>query len=185
MLKYLGCAAAALVAVAMLAGPAFAGIPTTVTVEGGLHSSGGGPVADGVYKLTFALYAAKTGGAAVWTEGPVPVQTAAGRFTHALGEVKALDATKLAAMSKQWLGIKVGDDPELTRTPLRSVVFALVAGHKPPSSAAAAAWRQGMSPTARSRRPKWASPTPRPTPRAAQRSRPRRWTARAASRPAT
>jgi len=107
---------------------ASAATPTTVTVEGALNSSGGGPVADGVYNLTFAIYDKVKDGTAAWTEGPVPVATKAGRFAYHLGGLKALDAGKLAALPKQWLGIKVGIDPELPRQQLRAVAFALHAG---------------------------------------------------------
>ncbi len=113
-------------ALVVLAGaPALAKAPATVAVEGALHAAGGGPVADGSYAVTFAIYDKEQGGTAVWSEGPVNVKTIAGRFAHALGSLKTLDTGKLAGLPAQWLGLKVGGDPELARRPLRSAMFAL------------------------------------------------------------
>jgi hypothetical protein len=110
-----------------LATPAFAAVPTATTVEGALLSSGGAPAADGDYDITFALYAASSGGAAVWTEGPVKVKVAGGRFAHTLGGTTALEAKTLAGMTAAWLGVKVGSDAELPRQQLLSAPYALVA----------------------------------------------------------
>jgi len=128
MLKHALTYAGTFALLTLLTAPAFAAIPATVLVEGALHSAGGGPVADGVYKITFSIYDKAKDGSAAWTEGPVSVQTTGGRFSHMLGSDKPIDAGKLAAPAKQWLGLKVGSDPELARTPMQSVAFALVAG---------------------------------------------------------
>jgi hypothetical protein len=53
--------------------PVHAAVPTQTQVEGLLLAAGGSPAADGPYQLGFALYAAATGGAALWSEGPVAV----------------------------------------------------------------------------------------------------------------
>ena len=105
----------------------FAASPTTVLVEGALHSGGGGPAADGDYTVTFAIYAAQTGGSAAWSEGPVTVKTANGRFSWALGSKTPLDASALGGLSKHWLGLKIGADPELARQPMHATTFALIA----------------------------------------------------------
>lgn len=110
---------------ASVAVPAFAAAPSTTLIEGVLQSSGGGPAADGDYKFTFSLYDVQSGGAAAWTEKDVALKVTSGRFTYALGTTSPLDAVKVAALKKSWLGIKVGADPELPRQPLRSVIFAL------------------------------------------------------------
>jgi len=111
---------------ALLAGPAMAAAPKTVVLEGLLTSSGGGVAADGVYDMTFNVYETKTGGSAVWSES-AKVGAKGGQFHHALGSVKALDAGKLAALKSQWIGLKVGTDPEMPRQPLHSAIFALYA----------------------------------------------------------
>ena len=128
-LKPVLAAAAMLAAALAMPTVADAAAPTTVQVEGALHSAGGGPVADGNYDVTFAIYGAKSGGAAAWTEGPISVATSGGRFAVALGTKTKLDPAKLAALPGQWLGVKVGSDPELARSPMHSAAFALVAGN--------------------------------------------------------
>ncbi|MCB9738056.1 MAG: hypothetical protein H6747_02235 [Deltaproteobacteria bacterium] len=108
--------------------PATAATPTTSMLEGVLTSSGGSAAADGDYDITFSIYDAQTGGTKVWSEGPVKVKVAGGRFAHALGSSTAIDAAKLAAAKGQWLALKVGSDPELPAQSLHSAVFALHAG---------------------------------------------------------
>ena len=105
--------------------PAVAAVPTSTLVEGVLTSSGGTPAADGDYQVTFALYAASSGGSATWTEGPVKVTITGGRFHYAMGATKAITATALAGMTEAWLGIKVGADPELPRQKLEAVPYAI------------------------------------------------------------
>jgi len=95
-------------------------------VEGALHASGGGPVADGSYNVKFTLFDKATGGTAAWSEGPVPVKTAQGRFSYALGTTKPLDAAKLAGLAKQWLQVDIGADT-MARKPLHAVAFSLYA----------------------------------------------------------
>lgn len=117
----------ALLAGVLFPGIALAVVPVTSSVQGVLSAGGGGAAADGNYALTFSLYDSQLGGTAVWQEGPVTVAVAAGRFVHALGTAKPLDAKLLGGLKQAWLGVKIGGDPELPRQPLRSVVFALAA----------------------------------------------------------
>jgi subtilisin-like proprotein convertase family protein len=106
--------------------PAAALVPTTVGVEGLLLSSGGGPAADGDYAVTFAIYKDVSGGAAVWSEGPVTLTVKSGQFVHALGSKTALTQQVLATAGAQsFLGVRVGIDPEFARKPLNSVTTAL------------------------------------------------------------
>ena len=117
---------AALLSLAVCA-PADAAVPKTLLVDGVLTSAGGGAAADGVYQVTFALYSVKSGGTAVWSEGPLPVAIKEGRFSQALGLIKPFAPAILDPMAAAWLGLKVGDDPELPRMTLRSVAYALLA----------------------------------------------------------
>ncbi len=132
-LWHLGRGNAALIAASLLTtfafgGSAFAAAPTTSLIEGVLTSSGGSAAADGNYQITFTIYDAKSGGAAVWAEGPTAVAVSGGRFVHALGSVTAIDASKLLAAKSQWLALKVGADPELPAMAIHSTLFTLVAG---------------------------------------------------------
>lgn len=119
----LAVATTALLATATLVRPV-AAVPTALTAEGAILSNAGA-VVDGDYALTFRLYPTQTGGTAVWEEGPLVVTVAGGRFTLGLGAKVPIPQVVLSQTANPWLGISVGNDPELPRTPLRSVVFAL------------------------------------------------------------
>ena len=118
---------AAIVALTIAPDQAAAAVPDTIAVQGALLATGGGAVSDGGYDVTFALYAAATGGDAVWSEGPVQVAVFGGRFAYTLGTSSKLDLGKLAAAAQLWIGVRIGNDPELGRKRLHSVAFALQA----------------------------------------------------------
>jgi hypothetical protein len=107
----------------------------TLPFQGRLTTSTGAPVTASL-PMTFRLYAAPSGGAALWQEvrGPGITQTVAvvdGVFTVLLGEVTPLPAA-LTANPNLWLGITIANDPEMTpRTPIGSAVFALQAATVP------------------------------------------------------
>ncbi len=115
------------VAMLLASGAAVAGVPTTIPstalIEGTLASTGGGAAADGDYSAVFAIYKDETGGSPIWFEGPVTLKVAAGQFSYALGTATPLKASDLTTGA--WLGMKLGQDPELARKPLHSVAFAL------------------------------------------------------------
>ncbi|MFZ4579585.1 MAG: fibrinogen-like YCDxxxxGGGW domain-containing protein [Myxococcota bacterium] len=117
----LGCLA--LLVAVLAAAPSSAGVPGRVLVEGLLTSTGGGPAADGKYAMTFRIYGQAQGGAALWQEAAQSVDVANGSFSAALGATAAIDPALLA--NNTWLGLQVGEDPELTRKPLASVFLAL------------------------------------------------------------
>lgn len=110
----------------LTAAGASAAVPTTMQFEGTLRAAGGGAAADGAYKLTFALFDVEKAGTALWSEGPVDVALAGGRFSYSLGKTKALTAQVLG-LKGVWLEIKVGTDPPLARQALASVPYALSA----------------------------------------------------------
>jgi subtilisin-like proprotein convertase family protein len=114
---------AVVAALLLTSGAAVAAVPATAMIEGTLHSTGGGAAADGPYATVFAIYKDQTGGSPVWFEGPVTVTVSAGRFSYALGTATPLKPADLA--SGAWLGMKLGQDPELPRRPLHSLTFAL------------------------------------------------------------
>ncbi len=110
-------------AMALASGAAHAAVPASVLAQGVLHAKGGGPVADGIYDVTFALYAAKSGGAAFWSE-TVKLTLTKGEFSHVLGSSKPLVAASLDK-KEVWLGAKVGGEPELPRKQVHAGAFAL------------------------------------------------------------
>ena len=106
--------------------PAGAVVPATMAVSGIMHGSGG-PAVDGKYVFEFSLYAAETGGKAVWTEGLVPVSVAGGRFDTLLGAKEPLTAAVVAGMDEIWLGVSVALEAEQPRVRLHAVAFAVQA----------------------------------------------------------
>lgn len=113
--------------VALLLWPALlvAAVPTTVAIEGRLQTSGGAPVADGQYAVTFSLYASQTAQQAVWSEAVGALTVKGGQFSYALGTSKPLSAAVLDAAQAAWLGLRVGNEPELARGPLHSAPYAV------------------------------------------------------------
>ena len=104
---------------------AHAAPPATVAIEGALAAAGGGPVADGNYKLTFAVYKDSQGGVPVWTEVNVPVAVKGGVFSTVLGATLPFDAKVIGAAPAAWLGVTVEPEAELPRVKLHAAPFAL------------------------------------------------------------
>ncbi len=105
----------------LLALPALAS-PTTSLVEGVLQS-GSGPVADGIYNGTFAIYADETAASPLWSEGPVALNVKAGQWQWALGSKTQMELAKLGGQ-KPWLGLQIGSDPEMPRAKIHAVLYA-------------------------------------------------------------
>ncbi len=101
-------------------------VPGTIAIGGALHNKAGGPVTDGNYKANFAIYAAASGGKALWSEAAT-LKVSKGAFKHALGVTKPVSAALVAGAKMLWLGVSVAGEPELARSRLHSVPTALVA----------------------------------------------------------
>ncbi|MFZ4578148.1 MAG: proprotein convertase P-domain-containing protein [Myxococcota bacterium] len=109
--------------VLLFASVATASVPANTQIEGILSSVGGGPVADGDYAVTFAVYATETAIDPTWAEGPVVLTVKNGAFNHVLGSKVPFDSAKITG--NLWIGLKVGNDPELPRRPLAGSFFAV------------------------------------------------------------
>jgi hypothetical protein len=121
---FAGCGA---LAVVMSSVQAQAAVPNLLTQQGRLVSASGVPVTTAV-AITFNVYAAASGGTALWTETQ-NVTPDDGYFSTRLGEVTALPAT-LFDGSVRYLGVTIGADPEMTpRQVLASVPYALLANN--------------------------------------------------------
>jgi cysteine-rich repeat protein len=105
--------------------PGAAAVPGVMQVEGVLTATGGGPVADGEYTMTFKLYAAESGGEAIWFEPALKLPVVGGAFGHVLGAQKALKPEVFAGMAAVWLGVQIDSETELPRKSLMSVPFTL------------------------------------------------------------
>jgi hypothetical protein len=99
------------------------------------------PVTDDQYNLTFKIYGSFSGNDSLWTEHHLTVQVTNGLFNVILGSVTPLD---LPFDAPYWLGIKVGDDPELSpRIQFTSVGYAFRAQKADTANVAVAAGSSG------------------------------------------
>ncbi len=100
----------------------FAQIPRTLSYQAVLTDNVGVPKPDGSYPITFRLYTAVSGGAAVWTELQT-LQVRRGLFSAVLGSVTPI-AANLTFTQPYWLSLQVAPDPEMSpRLPLTSVGY--------------------------------------------------------------
>ena len=121
-----------LVALLMLSVSAFAqttSIPPMMNFQGHLAKPDGTPVPDGNYQITFSIFAAATGGTALWTQTMNPVIVHNGTFAVLLGNGSPLTASMLNGTP--YLEIKVGSDNPLPRQQFASVAFAFKANTVP------------------------------------------------------
>ena len=100
--------------------------PASLSLQGILTDSGGDPVPDGVYDLTFGYYDSEIGGSPLATEMLASVPVTQGRFAIDIGNVSVLI---WELPSDLWLGVQIGAEPELaprirlTGAPRSAVAF--------------------------------------------------------------
>jgi hypothetical protein len=106
-----------------LASGAAAAVPHQMHYQGHLTDEEGQPL-DTVISMTFTIYDDRIAGLPWWTETQDSVSVTAGLFTVLLGWVNPLSDTVFVDPFR-WLGITVGDDPEISpRTELVTVPWA-------------------------------------------------------------
>jgi hypothetical protein len=86
-------------------------IPQLLNYQGKLTDTAGHPVPNGLYAVTFSMYAESAGGAAFWTELQ-NVQTRTGLFSVLLGAVTPM--TYVPWDGNCWLEMQVHPDPVMT-----------------------------------------------------------------------
>lgn len=117
------------------AAPARAAAPELISFQGKLTDSANKAVTS-VVSMVFKLYAAGTGGAAVWTENQNVTPDENGIYNVLLGTVTPLN---ISFSTAYWLGVKVGSDAEMTpRYQLVSSAYSLYA-----VNSGTAAWAAG------------------------------------------
>ncbi len=85
----------------------------------------GGFAVSGPFSMTFSIYSSEIGGSALWTEIQT-VTVAKGVFNVMLGSVTPFPSTVFSSAGDRFLGIKVGNDPEIApRFRLTSAAFAI------------------------------------------------------------
>ena len=108
------------------------GIPHLMKFSGVLNE--GGSPSDGVLRINFAVYAARSGGTPLWEETQ-DVQVSEGRYTVFLGKTlsEGIPASIFSSGQLRWMGIKVvsqgeGAEELQPRTLLTTVPYAFKAG---------------------------------------------------------
>jgi hypothetical protein len=91
---------------------ALAQVPGLVNYQGILTDDQGIPI-EGQHNLTFAIYAASAGGAALWSETHSSVPVDQGLFNVILGSISPIDGSLFQA-EERWIGITVDSDPEIS-----------------------------------------------------------------------
>lgn len=112
-----------------LAPAASAQVPGRVSFQGLLLDSGGNPI-QGSANLSFALFAAPTGGSALWSESHSGVSVTDGIYDVELGSVTPLTPALLAGGTR-YLEVTVAGETLAPRRPLLAVPYALTAATLP------------------------------------------------------
>jgi hypothetical protein len=111
------------IAAAVLPATAAAQVPPSVTHQGRLFDAEGAPV-DATIDVVFAIYDDAAADAPIWSES-IAITFDSGYFSALLGAEVPLDEA-LFDGSVRYLGIQVGDDPEMTpRAAIHSVPYAV------------------------------------------------------------
>lgn len=111
-------------ALLLLVQSAAAQIPRTISYQGIVTDTLGNPKPDGTYSFTFRLYAAPSGGTALWSESKT-LQVKRGLFSTLLGD-QVVFGSSLSFASPYWLGIQLASEPELSpRIPLTTAAYSI------------------------------------------------------------
>jgi trimeric autotransporter adhesin len=104
-------------------------LPRLIRFGGAVKDLNGNPLT-GVVGITFALYSAQTGGAALWLETQNATADNNGRYTVLLGSTKpeGLPTELFTSEQARWLGVQVSGQAEQQRVLLVSAPYALKAG---------------------------------------------------------
>gem|GEM_PF-2320847 len=92
---------------------AVAGVPQVISYQGRLTDTKTGEALDGEFDITFRLYTVQDGAEApIWSETHEGVPIKDGLYNIMLGSVEAF-AGKVDFSEQYWLGVTIGDGPEL------------------------------------------------------------------------
>jgi|GEM_PF-6343027 len=108
-----------------------AGVPSVanlVNFQGKLTTPAGNPVADGPHSFVFRIYDLPAGGVLQWSEGPLPLVTTGGLFTHQLGSSTPLPVTLFEDFDSLYLEVEADGAIITPRTRLTPGPYTKVAG---------------------------------------------------------
>jgi len=101
-------------------------IPKVLNYQGKVTDTGGVPVSDGNYSMTFTIYDAETAGTSLWSSGAMMLAVSAGIFSVLLGE-SPQPALSLEFDIDYWVEVDIEGDVQSPRTRLGSVGYAFMA----------------------------------------------------------
>ena len=101
-------------------------IPQVINYQGKVTDTGGVPVADGDYTMTFTIYDAETSGTSPWSSGGMTVTVSGGIFSVLLGDA-GQPILDLEFDDAYWLEIDIDGDIQSPRSRLGSVGYAYMA----------------------------------------------------------
>lgn len=113
----------------VLASYSVAQVPQLINYQGKLTTSSGAPVTD-TLQMVFSIYSDEGGTNLLWTETQIEVEVLKGVFNVLLGSATK-DGIPYSVFdgNVRYLGVQVGDDPEITpRKPMVSVAYAYTDG---------------------------------------------------------
>ena len=110
----------------LILSPVSAEIPQLISYQGKVTDSGGIPLADGTYSMTFSIYDVSTGGSSLWSSGVSSVSVAGGVFSVLLGQ-SPQPALTLAFDTDYWIETSIEGDIQSPRMRLGSVGYAYTA----------------------------------------------------------
>jgi hypothetical protein len=103
-------------------------VPQLINYQGYLTKAGGNPVNDGEYIIRFTIWGHESSTApsdSLWSSGDRTINIVGEHFIYHLGDTISLPNDLFAADTVRYLGMRVGDDPEISpRTRLVSVPYA-------------------------------------------------------------
>ncbi len=114
-----------MVSLGLFAPAALAAAPDKIALQGTLHTAGGQPAPDGDYGFTVRFYAAEVGGVALYFDVAPGVKVQNSWFSLEIGAVKPLDMSVFKDGSALWVGLQIGSEQELPRSPLSQIPYAL------------------------------------------------------------
>jgi hypothetical protein len=112
--------------IVLVAPMSHAEIPQIISYQGKVTDSGGTPVADGDYSMTFTIYDAATSGTSLWSSGSMTVSVSDGVFSVLLGDA-GQPAMNLDFDVDCWLEVNIAGDLQSPRQPLGAVGYAYMA----------------------------------------------------------
>ena len=105
---------------------ASAEIPQIINFQGKVTDTGGTPISDGDYSMTFTIYDAETSGTSQWSSGGMTVAVSNGTFSVLLGDT-GQPTLNLGFNQDYWMEIDIDGDIQSPRSRLGSVGYAFMA----------------------------------------------------------